>query len=97
MQTTNALQLSMASSAAPSRVNAAVRGVEEMSSLINDTVSNYDELSVQVQTQLGAVEPLASQLQSEVEKVQSLEQCLAYLLWIQDFETFRYALSEYTT
>lgn len=79
----------MASSAAPSRVSAAVRSVEEVGIQVNEIASSYDELSVQVQTQLGAVDPLASQLQAEVEKVASLEQCLSYLLWIQDFEALR--------
>ncbi|KAF4522534.1 hypothetical protein B566_EDAN009982 [Ephemera danica] len=78
--------LSMASSAAPSRVNAAVRSVEAVATEVSEVAATYDELSVQVQTHLASIAPVAAQLQAQTEKVVSLEQCLSYLLWIQKIE-----------
>lgn len=82
-------QLSLASSEVPSKVSAAVKGVEDTSLEISRLIDKFDALSSAVGNQLMNSEGIAIQLQEYVNKIDLLERTLAYLQCIKTIEDIR--------
>jgi hypothetical protein len=82
-------QLSLASSEVPSKVSAAVEGVEDTSLEINRLIDKFDALSSAVGNQLMNSEGIAIQLQEYIDKIDLLERTLAYLQCIKTIEDIR--------
>ncbi|PNF38938.1 hypothetical protein B7P43_G07458 [Cryptotermes secundus] len=78
--------LSLASSEVPSKVSAAVKGVEDTSLEINRLIDKFDALSSAVGNQLTNSEGIAIQLQEYIDKIDLLERTLAYLQCIKTIE-----------
>jgi NifU-like protein involved in Fe-S cluster formation len=81
--------LSLASSEVPSKVSAAIKGVEDTSVRINSLTAKFDVLNVAVRHQLQKNEKMATQLQEHFDKIDSLEKTLAYLHCVSDTEDIR--------
>ncbi|XP_068082045.1 RAD50-interacting protein 1 isoform X2 [Anabrus simplex] len=78
--------LSLASSEVPSKVSAAIRGVEEASRDINSLTSRFDALSCNVRSQLEKVEGVNNKMQEYIEKIEYLERTEAYLRCVKTIE-----------
>jgi hypothetical protein len=82
-------QLSLASSEVPSKVSAAIKGVENTTLEINKLTDKFDALSSAVGNQLTNSEGIVVQLQEYVDKIDLLERTLAYLQCIRAIEDIR--------
>ncbi|KAJ4443065.1 hypothetical protein ANN_04715 [Periplaneta americana] len=78
--------LSLASSEVPSKVSAAIKGVEDTNIEINKLTAKFDVLNVAVRSQLMKVEGTASQLQDHIDKIDNLKRILAYLRCVKAIE-----------
>ncbi|XP_069691163.1 RAD50-interacting protein 1 isoform X2 [Periplaneta americana] len=81
--------LSLASSEVPSKVSAAIKGVEDTNIEINKLTAKFDVLNVAVRSQLMKVEGTASQLQDHIDKIDNLKRILAYLRCVKAIEDIR--------
>jgi FMN-dependent NADH-azoreductase len=79
-------QLSLASSEVPSKVSAAIKGVEDTSVEINNLTAKFDAISVAVRNQLLKDEGIPTQLQEYFDKIDHLEKTLAYLHCVKAIE-----------
>jgi hypothetical protein len=79
-------QLSLASSEVPSKVRAAIKGVEDTSVEINKLTDKFDSLSLAVGNQLTKGEGTAAELQEYADKIHNLERTLAYLQRVKAIE-----------
>jgi hypothetical protein len=82
-------QLSLASSEVPSKVSAAIKGVEDTSVQINKLTNKFDSLSLAVRNQLMKGEGTAAKLQEYADKIHNLERTLAYLQCVKAIEDTR--------
>lgn len=82
-------QLSLASSEVPSKVSAAIKGVEDTSVEINKLTDKFDSLSLAVRNQLTKGEGTAVKLQEYADKIHNLERTLAYLQRVKAIEDTR--------
>ncbi|KAJ9577197.1 hypothetical protein L9F63_006254, partial [Diploptera punctata] len=71
--------LSLASSEVPSKVSAAIKGVEDTGIEINRLAKEFESLSSAVNIQLKKAEGTVTKLQEHIEKIDNLERTLAYL------------------
>jgi hypothetical protein len=78
--------LSLASSEVPSKVSAAIKGVEDTSVEINKLTDKFDSLSLAVRNQLTKGEGTAAKLQEYADKIDNLERTLAYLQCVKAIE-----------